>query len=50
MAKNIEDIITFPSQKPAAFLSVDDRCVPFEGSFAMLDPALLKGFKPWNKK
>ena len=40
--------LDFPTKKPAAFLTVDDRAVCFTGVF----PSLLemKTFKPWNKK
>lgn len=43
----LEDI-TFPKDKPAAFLTIDDRCVLFEGTFP--DPEKLLSFKPWNKR
>jgi hypothetical protein len=41
----------FPSKKPAAFLTVDDRCIRFEGDFSepWMDPKVLLDFKPWNK-
>ncbi len=38
----------FPEQKPAAFLTIDDRCVCFSGEFP--DPEKLLDFKPWNKR
>ena len=38
----------FPEQKPAAFLTIDDRCMCFTGSWP--DPKALLAFKPWNKK
>ena len=41
-------MITFPKDKPAAFLTIDDRCFLFEGAFP--DPRSLLSFKPWNKK
>lgn len=40
--------LTFPRDKPAAFLSIDDRCVLFEGEW--FDPEQLRKFEPWNKK
>lgn len=39
--------IKWPSHKPAAFLSIDDRGFMFNGSFP--DPKELLKFKPWNK-
>ena len=43
----LEDI-KFPTKKPAAFLTIDDRAICFEGKFPNRDT--LEGFKPWNKK
>lgn len=42
--------ISFPEQKPPAFLTIDDRAIQFEGDFSVLEPAILVHFKPWNKK
>jgi hypothetical protein len=42
--------IEFPSHKPAAFLTIDDRVICFDGNWASLDPEDLLNFKPWNKK
>lgn len=42
--------VSFPEQKPPAFLTIDDRAVCFEGVWADLDPKSLLGFKPWNKR
>ncbi len=40
--------LIFPTAKPAAFLTIDDRCVCFKGTFP--DPKDLLEFKPWNKR
>lgn len=40
--------IEFPTKKPAAFLTIDDRAFCFEGCWP--DPAELLKFKPWNKR
>lgn len=40
--------IQWPSEKPAAFLSIDDRGFCFEGVWP--DPKTLLDFKPWNKR
>lgn len=46
--KAILDAIDFPTEKPPAFISIDDRCVTFEGLWPEIE-SLLK-FKPWNKR
>lgn len=50
LALSISDF-EFASQKPPAWLTIDDRAVCFGGDW--LDPALsveqIKAFKPWNK-
>ena len=40
--------ISFPTQKPPAFLQIDDRAVTFTGTFPCVCEML--EFKPWNKK
>jgi len=40
--------IQWPNEKPAAFLSIDDRALCFEGAWP--DAKELLGFKPWNKR
>lgn len=40
--------VAYPLQKPAAFMTIDDRCFCFEGTWP--DVQTLREFKPWNKK
>jgi len=48
LAKDILSYIKFPTEKPAAFLTIDDRCFLFRGTFPY--PKELLEFKPWTKK
>jgi hypothetical protein len=41
--------VSFPEQKPAAVLSIDDRAICFDGVWETLDPQALLGFRPWNR-
>ena len=44
----IGSVISFPKQKPPAMVSLDDRCLLFEGEWPSMER--LVNFKPWNKK
>lgn len=43
----LEDI-KFVNEKPAAFVTIDDRALTFDGTWPDIDA--LKEFKPWNKR
>lgn len=40
--------IKWPNEKPAAFVTLDDRAICFTGTFPSVEE--IKNFKPWNKK
>lgn len=41
-------LLHFPTNKPSAFITIDDRAITFTGEWP--DIETLKNFKPWNKK
>lgn len=43
----VREEIQWPTSKPAAFLTIDDRAVCFTGRFPPLD--WIDDFRPWNK-
>lgn len=42
------DVLKFPTQKPAAVMTIDDRAFCFQGTFPPGE--WIAQFKPWNKK
>jgi hypothetical protein len=47
-ARRLIASIKWPTKKPAAFLTLDDRCICFDGQFPSVQEML--SFKPWNKR
>lgn len=48
LAEEIFAAIEWPEHKPAAFLTIDDRALTFDGKWPDVDTLL--EFKPWNKR
>lgn len=48
-ALEVRDAIKYPTEKPAAMVSIDDRALCFTGNWSDFDPKRLLEFKPWNK-
>lgn len=46
--KTWNGVLSFPTNKPSAMLTIDDRAVCFEGVWP--DVHVLKTFKPWYKR
>jgi len=42
------DLVSFPTKKPPAFLTLDDRCICFNGQWPQIYE--LQSFLPWNKR
>ncbi len=40
--------IEWPLEKPAAFVTLDDRAITFDGTWPAIET--LQAFKPWNKR
>lgn len=43
-------LFEFSHEKPPAWLTIDDRCVRFDGDWTKLAPASLRDFKPWMQR
>ena len=44
----IFELLEWPTEKPAAFITIDDRAITFDGTWPSIES--LKTFKPWNKR
>ena len=42
------DIIQWPTEKPPAQITIDDRALTFDGTWPRIDD--LRSFQPWNKR
>lgn len=42
------DWLIFPTEKPPAFLTIDDRAITFDGTWPDID--ILRNFKPWYEQ
>lgn len=40
--------LRYPTTKPPAIMTIDDRCMQFNGTFPSLDE--IAAFQPWNKR
>ena len=40
--------IEWPTEKPSAMVTLDDRAITFEGTWPPIET--LKAFQPWNKR
>lgn len=48
-ALQVRDALSFPTEKPPAMVTIDDRALCFTGNWNDFDPQRLLEFKPWNK-
>lgn len=44
----VNNVLLWPTDKPPAVLTIDDRAATFTGTW--MSPEEIKAFKPWNKR
>lgn len=49
-ALDLYSAFTFSAVKPAAFLTIDDRAVRFDGDWGAMAPKMLLAFEPWTNR
>lgn len=49
-AADLFDRLEWPTEKPPAMVSIDDRALTFTGDWNDFDPKKLRDFQPWNKQ
>lgn len=47
---DVLDSIKYPTEKPPAMITIDDRALTFNGQWSDYDPQRLLQFQPWNKR
>lgn len=47
-AEHLLGLVKWPTRKPPAYLTIDDRAIQFEGYFPA--PEWIESFKPWNRQ
>jgi hypothetical protein len=47
-AQHLVEQLGFPTSKPPAFVTLDDRAIQFSGTFPPI--AELQAFRPWNRR
>ena len=47
LSQEVMELLKFPTAKPAAIMTIDDRAFCFKGAFPPLN--WIESFKPWNR-
>ena len=49
-ANGVRNNVKWPTEKPAAMVTIDNRALTFNGDWSTYKMTELLAFKPWNKK